>query len=403
MKPISKNLLDFLDKHVQKKYVSLGKTNPSKFSISLLKDLFRNLIFAEKTYEVPVGSWLTPTSVPKGYDFDYCHDSIKAEIENMNKSICVYSFQIKNHSFQIAFVSPENKTVCEKNFEIYIKRIYIWLYLATIYAPPMCSQKLNIYIYLTNLQKNTPSNREQFSQIHANTAFTTSCKKNTEIHIYREEEWFKVLIHESFHCFGLDFSGENQSQINREIANIFPINSKMNIFEVYCETFAEIINTIFVSHHIVKKIENLEDYIKKMTAKTNELLEKERVFSLFQCAKVLDYYGVKYKELYERTPLATQRRRNYRENDTNIFSYYILKSFFMFFYDDFLAWCFLHNGGSIAFDRKKLPEFIIFIKEHYKHPEFLTQIENMERFFMETYEKNTPVFKTMRMSLFELA
>jgi hypothetical protein len=75
----------------------------------------------------------------------------------------------------------------------------------------------------------------------------------------------------------------------------------------------------------------------------------------------------------------------------------------MYFYDDFLSWCFLHNRGSIAFDKKNMNEFVIFIKEHYKQHEFLTEIENMERFFNENRSKNTIHFKNMRMSLFELS
>ena len=32
------------------------------------------------------------------------------------------------------------------------------------------------------------------------------CRETSEITIYREEEWIKVLIHELFHNLNLDFS-----------------------------------------------------------------------------------------------------------------------------------------------------------------------------------------------------
>jgi hypothetical protein len=238
--------------------------------------------------------------------------------------------------------------------------------------------------------------------VHANTAFTTSCKKNTEIHIYREEEWFKVLIHESFHCFGLDFSSENQGYVNKEILSIFPIQSKVNLFEVYCETFAEIINVMIISQHVTKKNENQEVYVNKMLSKTEELLHKEREFSLIQCGKVLNYYGMCYSDLYERNDSAAQNRKKYRENNTNIYSYYILKSVFMFYYDDFLEWCFLHNKQSICFQPKKIPEFITFIKTHYKRPDFLTEIEKVDAFFKDPKKNDEISMNTMRMSLYEL-
>lgn len=406
MKLITAQILDFLDKQIKHKYSNISNAKLSRFSISLLTSIFKTMISAEREYIEPSSSWLSMSihNLPKGYDFEYCEPIIKSEIENMKNTACIYSFSIKNRDFQIAFVSPYKKSECEQKFNTYIKRIYIWLYIATTYSPPICSQKLNIYLYLTSLKKSTPSNQEIFSQIHANTAFTTSCKKNTEIHIYREEEWFKVLVHESFHCFGLDFSAENQQQINKEIQSIFPIKTRVNAFEVYCEMFAEIINVMFVSHHLTSKIENLDNYIDKMIEKTQRLLNKERIFSLFQCSKVLNCYGIKYTDLFEKTDSAALRRLHYRENNTNIFSYYILKSFFMFFYDDFLAWCFLHNQGSIAFNRKNMAEFVIFIKEHYSQKDFLKEIENMERFFIDNRGKNinNTIMKNMRMSLYEL-
>jgi len=400
MKPISKHLCVFLDKHI-----NLSKTKLSKFSTSLLKTLFKTIILAESEYTPILPNWIGVNNdkFPKGYDFEYCDEEIKTEINKTKKSACILSFNIKNHSFQIAIVSPETKTQLEKKIPAYTKRIYIWLYLATTYAPTTCSQKLNIYLYLTSLKKYIPTSRDGFTQAHANTAFTTSCKRNTEIHIYREEEWFKVLIHESFHCFGLDFSSENQSYVNKEILSVFPIQSKVNLFEVYCETFAEIINDMIISQDITKRIENRHEYIKKMLSKTEDLLHKEREFSLIQCVKVLDFYGMRYSDLYERNDFAAQNRKKYRENNTNIFSYYILKAVFMFYYDEFLQWCFLHNNQSICFNPNKMPQFITFIKTHYKQQDFLSEIEKVHAFF-KAFPKNVDEISmnTMRMSIYEL-
>ena len=44
--------------------------------------------------------------------------------------------------------------------------------------------------------------------ININGGVSNVCVKNSlsEIVIFRREEWFKVLIHETFHNYGLDFS-----------------------------------------------------------------------------------------------------------------------------------------------------------------------------------------------------
>jgi hypothetical protein len=78
-------------------------------------------------------------------------------------------------------------------------------------------------LYFTNYLKILPpANGSIIDQEHANTAFTTSCKTNTEINLFREEEWFKVLVHETFHCMGLDFSSEDPTAANNEEASSLP-------------------------------------------------------------------------------------------------------------------------------------------------------------------------------------
>ena len=76
---------------------------------------------------------------------------------------------------------------------------------------------------MTPFKKKLPENDyEILSPTHCNSAVTTSCIRNGEICIYRKEEFLKVLIHESFHIFGLDFSGLPISRLKKNILKIFP-------------------------------------------------------------------------------------------------------------------------------------------------------------------------------------
>ena len=84
-----------------------------------------------------------------------------------------------------------------------------------------------MYIYFTSLKKKLPnSNIHILGENNVNTAFTHTCPVNSEIVIFRKEEWFKVLMHETFHNFALDFSNMNTEQCHLFIKNIFPLNSK---------------------------------------------------------------------------------------------------------------------------------------------------------------------------------
>ena len=64
------------------------------------------------------------------------------------------------------------------------------------------------------------SNIDIIDQIHVNTGFTTTCPVDSEIVIFREEEWFKVFIHETFHNFALDFSDMNNSACHKIVLDI---------------------------------------------------------------------------------------------------------------------------------------------------------------------------------------
>ena len=150
------------------------------------------------------------------------------------------------------------------------------MYLACNYSPSKCSHKINIYLYFTHLKKYLPTSGYYIDQSHANTAFTTSCKTITEINIFRHEEWFKVLIHESFHCMGLDFSEYEQTKIDKHVLSIFPVNSDVRLFETYCEMWAEIINTLIISFVSYKNFDDIENITIEHTNKMIKNCEKLR-------------------------------------------------------------------------------------------------------------------------------
>jgi hypothetical protein len=187
---------NYLNKFINKKFphnVSVMKfSNKSK---SLLEQLLRTITFANIEYKkadiksqwLPIGN---DNMFPRGYNYNYCRDNIKREIENMNKICCIYTIKIKDREFQVSFIAPNNFTNIENYFEQCIKLVYIWLYLACKYSPSKCSHKINIYLYLTPLKKYLPTSGYYIDENHANTAFTTSCKTITEINRFSSLKFF---------------------------------------------------------------------------------------------------------------------------------------------------------------------------------------------------------------------
>ena len=175
---------------------------------------------------------------------------------------------------------------------------------------------------MTSSLKLLPSNFSgEMDRHHINSAFTYSCKKNNNIHIFREEEWFKVFIHETFHNLGFDFSGVDNGYSDVFASEIFPLNTDFRLYESYCETWATIIHSVFVYYKNEKKQNN-----NHICSDISAIIEKEVMFSLFQCNKILHHFGMKYEDLYMQTEGSQFARiHKYKEN-TPVISYYFFKT-----------------------------------------------------------------------------
>lgn len=281
--------------------------------------------------------------LPTGKHYQLLESDIKENIENNMRVFKIVEFEIeenggKKRTFRIfmSFLKPT------EYIEEWIKRIYIWLYVANHFAIPTCSTVLDIYIYYTDMKKKLPETDGYIlDHEHANTAFTFACtmpdsRHKNEIYIYRLEEWFKVLVHESFHSFGLDFASMDQTFVQERICNSGDIYQvpcgDLRFYESYTEMWAELIQCIFVC-------ENNMDTLEKL------VYEYEAPFSAFQCAKVLDHFGLVYEDLFDKEAASA-----YKE-ETPVFAYYVIKSVFMNHADEFIRWTMQNNQGSLQFKK----------------------------------------------------
>jgi len=408
MKDITIQLKQFLETNFIKKHdCPISRfSNESKY---LLNNLFSLMIKAEHfVYSLDIHSEIIRgNNTPKSYSHSHMPKNILDEIENLDKICHIYTFSIGVKKYQITTVFPTSKKYSNIAIMHRIKKVIMWLYIANHFAPKHCSQKMNVYIYLTDLHKVLPTKHKTIEQEHANTAFTTSCQLVTDITLYREEEWFKVLIHESFHNLGLDFSAHNNNKCIKYILSLFPVNSEVNLFESYCEIWAELMNVMFISYFSfsanVRTIENIDKFINK----TEKMMFYENIYSMFQCVKVLHFMGLEYKDLYDNTDKSIRKRDAQYKEKTNVLSYYIIKSIIMFQLNDFLKWCYLHNKGSLNFNNhnktndEKILLYCEFIREHYKDSDYLNCLNIFEKWFQNKNKCNIEC-NTLRMTLFEV-
>ena len=226
--------------------------------------------------------------------------------------------------------------------------------------------------------------------MHCNSAFTYSCKKNNEIIIYREEEVFKVLLHESFHSLGLDFS-----TMDCEIANmIITKNFKgldqecdYRIYESYCEIWAQIINIL-----VIVSRENPDNYMNII----NEYLFYEKLWSIFQCGKVLHHCQVEYNDILS-------GNSKYTEKKTQVFSYYILRSILMVNFNEFIYWSDRNNLDTIEFKKtqENIKSYCNLLCKLSKCQKFEEEINLVEEWFMNGIVTKSDLIplQSMRMSI----
>jgi len=181
---------------------------------------------------------------------------------------------------------------------------------------------------------------------------------------------------------------------------IFPVSTDIRLYETYCETWAEIINVMFIVFQISKH----ENLIKDL----EKFMDYERIFSLFQCAKILKHFGLSYKQLYERSDASHMARKMRYKEKTPVLSYYIIKSFLMYKVNHFLEWCVSNNEMSIRFSdqdiNRSLDNYFLLIQELYDDKKFIDCIDSLCEWFtkQEKNKRSTDTeFKTLRMSLFE--
>ena len=315
---------------------------------------------------------------PKNFNSNSFPEEIRNHIDELSLSEITYTFSLFNRKITIYFIVEEhNAEVNLTTYNKYIDNIIMWFYILNEYGSKKCSSKFTIYFYFTSLEKKIPiSNIDILDQIHVNTGFTTTCPNDSEIVIFRKEEWFKVLIHESFHNFALDFSDMNTNECTKDILSIFKVNSEVNLFESYTEFWAEIINCSFCSFLSLKNKLNVSEFLSNFVFFVNI----ERTNSFFQLVKTLDFMGLNYKNMYYDNKHSQILRDNLYKEKSNILAYYIIKVILINNYQGFLLWCKSNNFSLLQFKKTSanIREFCNFIRKNYKSKLMLDNINSSE-------------------------
>lgn len=392
---------------LSREFVQILSTSPlkkktiSSASKPFLTTLFRQIHSSQMEWNLQKNKILKKDSIAVSLG------GIPKEISNVIATTCVkhyeYSFQIDQRKVIVHLSIPLSKM----NPESIFRKVFQWFHVMNRYADLACTAELRIYLYLASHKKELPKHEESIDRIHANTAFTYSCQPTyTTIHVFRFEEWFKVLIHETFHTVGLDFirlNAEWQKKIQTEIVQLFHVShlSDIGFYETYCEMWGEILNSMFFVSTIntrsrqnnTRKKQSLP--IKRWLNDLQQCLTLETIFSLLQCVKVLKHNHLKY------TDLTTVNARQYQEK-TQSFSYYVLKSILMVHVHTFIPFC--KSSLQFPLNEDAIIRYKNLITQQYNSERMLVGIRETEKFLIhlqEVLDPTHPIFHSLRMSVIE--
>jgi hypothetical protein len=407
----SKKLILFFTKNKH-----INQVKQTKKTKTILKKLYNDIFSAYKyllqikqksnyfTFSIKKITNSKQISRPQNFNSKSFPDIVRKHIDELSVYELTYTFSLYGRYIKVNFIVEDHNIELKlENYHKYIDTIILWLYILNLYSSKSCSNSLVIYLYFTSLEKKLPtSNIYILDEINVNTAFTTTCPKDSEIVIFRKEEWFKVFVHETFHNFALDFSDMDNTQSHKYILEIFKLNSDVNLFESYTEFWAEIINALFCSFSLLKDKTNINEFLEY----SEVFINFERTYSFFQMVKTLNFMGLEYKELYLNNYHSSIIRENLYKENTNVLSYYIIKCVLMNNYQGFLSWCDTNNLSLLQFKKtfSNQINYCKFIENNYKTKSMLDGIKETTTFFnsINKSKRLNYIFSNLRMSICEL-
>jgi hypothetical protein len=266
------------------------------------------------------------------------------KIKSTNYNLYKYTRKLKNININLLVYDPIKNSYNQYLIENIILRIKKMVGL----CKNNTLQQLDITIFLLNEKKKITENTSIIGINEVNSGCSIINNIHNKIYIWRDEEVYKVLIHELIHSLDLDPISSNNS-FNKLFLSKFSYCSKeVNLFEAYVEFWATIINILFIMSYAeggTASVKELENYI-----------ENEIVFAYKQTSKILRYNGINnFKDFYfyKEDLFNDNEMCNFKE-ESNVFMYYFGKLLLLINYDYVFKLCEHACNGYIINIKKSL-------------------------------------------------
>lgn len=464
LKKISKGELDF--SHIgsttfvknKKNYINFQKylfnkleDFYKKLKLDLCLDREMNLTKYRKFYYSSTQEY--KNSVKKIYNAHFHNNRyITNETKNFIKNgslerencLLVYELPYKKTKLIINFFIYKNSGISHKNMVYYDTKAFHMLVLVNlitlltnnnaIYETSgyhICSKDgLNINLFLTPFERIIEQGDKILGAKNANGGFCYGCINAGTIVVYRFEEWFKVFVHECVHNFGVDryiwkfmssvksSANNKESKIYTDFINSFNLSNKVNnnsfdlgLQECVVEFWGEFLNNAIYSYNYSKHCVHSKNTNKQFIIYYNTfetIIKTEILHGLLQTTKILEKNAMNFERLLN---VSQNNQINSYDENTHLFSYYILKTFINYDYKSFInSEISLSNDYKIIFNYSEkldiMNYFFKYIISNFKNPKLISNIQLVEELYEflktnKTCKELEFIVENLRMSVLE--
>lgn len=229
---------------------------------------------------------------------NYLPKFISQNKRNVKEVLSFYIYTRPRVKVNITIKGREKHNLNPKVYKAYIRELLKEIHMLT----EIRKKQINIEYHPTNKKKLFPLKEKvlEVENVNSGVSFPYSDENETNIIIYRKEEFYKVLTHEMLHLYHIIPEDE---ELEAKIIETYPnLRNTININETFVELNAMLINIKIIN---------------KLTGKNEEeMLKNECNWSRNQYDNILKFFNItNSKELNEK----------FKEKGTHAFSYYILK------------------------------------------------------------------------------
>lgn len=246
---------------------------------------------------------------------NYLPNFISQNKRNVKEELTFYIDIKPRVKVNIIIKGREKHNLNPKIYKAYIKELLKEIHLLT----DIRKKKINIEYHPTNKKKLFPLKGQvlQVENVNSGVSFPYSNENETNIIIYRKEEFYKVLTHELLHLYHII---PEEKELKAKIIEIYPnLRNTININETFVE-----LNAMLINIKIIGKLTGVNE---------KEMLIKECSWSKNQYDNILKHFDITN---------SIEVNKKFKEKGTHVFSYYVLK------------WLYFNKISCVYLDKNKI-------------------------------------------------